>query len=176
MKALVVLYSDLLESGKDKVYARLENNLSVLGRVIGIDSIYLSISSSFKEVFDRFPEVCIVNNLKDSSVFGAYKGLRKLRGNDVLLIDGSVSLNKETVFKFFNRVNVTIGMFKESWSGIAFVKMRDLDYMIKSLESNFEKGMLDAFKTLKETYSIVADFIDIKRGCGLTTLNTTQEV
>ena len=171
MKALLVLYSDLLESGKEKFYSQLEANLSVLGRVIGIDSIYVSLSSHFRDVFERFPEVCIINNVKDSSVFGAYRGLRKLRGSDVLLIDGGASLSKDLVFSFFNRMNVTVGMVKDRWSGVAFVKMRDVDYLIKSLEQNFEKTILDAFNTLKNTYSIMADFVEVRGEKGITILS-----
>ena len=164
MKVLLLLYSDLLKEGEEKLYSRLEKNLKLINKVIGIDNIYAAVSAPFKDLFEKFPDLCFINNVKDSSVFGAYKGLRKLRGNDVLIIDGGVKLEKEHLFQFFNRINVTVGMIKEKWSGIAFVKMRDVDYMIRSLERNFEKGMLDAFRTLKETYSIAADFIDLKGG------------
>ncbi len=162
MKALLLLYSELLNTGKEKFYSELEKNLDILGRIIGIDSIYASVSSHFKEVFDKFPEVCLINNLKDSSVFGAYKGLRKLRGNDVLLIDGGTKLTKESVFSFFNRMHVTVGMVKERWSGIALIKMRDLDYVVKSMERNFGKSILDAFYTLRDTYSIITEFVQLK--------------
>ena len=162
MKALLLIYSELLGSGKDKFYEELEKNISVLNRVVGIDSIYASVSSHFKDIFDRFPELCIVNNIRDTSVFGAYKGLRKLRGNDVLLIDGGIRLSKEGLFSFFNRVNVTVGMIKEHWSGVAYIKMRDIDYVIRSLEKNFEKSIIDAFYTLRDTYSIVTDFVQVK--------------
>ncbi len=164
MKVLLLLYSDLLKEGEEKLYSRLEKNLKLINKVIGIDNIYAAVSAPFKDLFEKFPDLCFINNVKDNSVFGAYKGLRKLRGNDVLIIDGGVKLEKEHLFQFFNRINVTVGMIKEKWSGIAFVKMRDVDYMIRSLERNFEKGMLDAFRTLKETYSIAADFIDLKGG------------
>ena len=163
MKVLLLLYSDLLREGREKLYSRLERNLRLINRVIGIDNIYASVSVPFKDLFERFPEVCFINNVRDSSVFGAYKGLRKLRGDDVLIIDGGVKLEKEHLFQFFNRINVTVGMVKEKWSGIAFVRMRDVDYMIRSLERNFERSMLDAFQTLKETYSIAADFIQLRR-------------
>ncbi len=161
MKVLLLLYSDLLKEGKERLYARLEKNLKLINKVIGIDNIYASVSVHFKDLFERFPEVCFINNVRDSSVFGAYKGLRKLRGNDVLIIDGGIKLEKEHLLQFLSRVHVTVGMIREKWSGIAFVKMRDVDYMIRSLERNFEKSMLDAFRTLKETYSIAADFIEL---------------
>ncbi len=162
MKALLLLYSGLLEEGKEKLYTELEKNISLLTRIIGIDSIYASVSSHFKDMFDKFPEVCFINNVRDSSVFGAYKGLRKLRGNDVLLVDAGSTLTKEGLLTFFNRVNVTVGMVKERWSGVALIKMRDVDYMIRSLEKNFERSILDAFYTLKDTYSIVTDFVQLK--------------
>ncbi len=162
MKTLILLYSDLLKIGKEKLYAQLEQNINLLQKVIGIDSIYASISSQFKDLFDKFPDVCFINNLKDTSVFGAYKGLRKLRGNNVLLIDGGVKLSRETIAKFLNRINVTVGIIKDRWSGIALINMRDLDYVIKSLEKNFERTLLDAFYTLRDTYSIIPDFIELK--------------
>jgi len=163
MKVLLLLYSDLLKEGKEKLYSRLERNLKLINKMIGIDNIYACVSAPFKDLFEKFPEVCFINNVGDSSVFGAYKGLRKLRGNDVLIIDGSAILEKEHLVQFFNRVHVTVGMIKERWSGIALVKMRDVDYLIRSLEKNFENSMLDAFKTLKETYSIAADFIQFTK-------------
>lgn len=174
MKALLVLYSELLENGKDKFYKELEKNLYYLRRVVGIDNIYASVSSHFKEIFDRFPDVCLINNLKDTPVFGAYKGLRKLRGDDVLLIDGGVKLSKEVLLRFFNRLNVTVGVVKENWSGIALVKMRDVDYMVRSLERNFENSMLDAFYTLRDIYSIVTEFIPLENERSLPTLNLKE--
>ncbi|WP_457600674.1 hypothetical protein [Hydrogenivirga sp.] len=174
MKALLVLYSELIGEGKERFYDELERNLSVLNRVIGIDNIYLSVSSHFRDIFDKFPEVCLINNIRDSSVFGAYRGLRKLRGNDVLLIDGGIRLSKESLFNFFNRMHVTVGMVKERWSGIAFVKMRDIDYVIKSLERNFEKNIIDAFYTLRDTYSIATEFVQLKERLALPILNLKQ--
>lgn len=174
MKALLVLYSELLENGKDKFYRELEENLSLLNRIIGVDSVYASVSSQFKDLFDKFPDLCLINNLRDNTVFGAYKGLRKLRGNDVLLIDGGIKLSKESLFNFFNRIHVTVGMVKEKWSGIAFVKMRDVDYVIKSLENNFEKSVLDAFYTLRDTYSISTEFIQLKEKLAVPILNLKQ--
>ncbi len=167
MKALLLLYSELLQEGKEKLYERLEKNISILQRVIGVDSIYASVSSHFKDTFDRFPDLCLINSVKDSPVFGAYRGLRKLRGDDVLLVDGGTGLTKEGVFKFFNRIHVTVGLVKERWSGVALVKMRDIDYMVRSLEKNFENRILDAFYTLRDTYSIITEFIDLKESVSL---------
>ncbi|GEM_PF-664370 len=162
MKALILLYSQVLKGSKEDFYKRLEANIELLKRLVGVDSIYASVSGHFKDIFERFPDVCIINSLRDSSVFGAYRGLRKLRGNDVLLIDGSAKLSKENLISFFNRFNVTVGLIRESWGGIAYIKMRDLDYVIKSLERNFEKTILDAFQTLKDKYSIITEFIQLR--------------
>jgi len=162
MKALLILYPDLLEGGRDRLYSELEQNLEVLRRVIGIDSLYASVSAHFRDIFERFPEVCLINSLRENPVFAAYRGLRKLRGNDVLLIDGGVRLSKENLFKFLNRMHVTVGMVRERWSGIAFVKMRDIDYLIKSLERNFERSIIDAFYTLRDTYSIITEFVQLR--------------
>ncbi len=162
MKALILLYSQVIKSGKEDFYASLEKKVEVVKRLIGVDSIYASVSGHFKEVFDRFPEICIINSIRDSSVFSAYRGLRKLRGNDVLMIDGSANITRENLLSFFNRINVTVGMIKDRWGGIAFIKMRDLDYVVKSLERNFERSITDAFITLKEKYSIVTEFIQLR--------------
>ncbi len=164
MKALLLLYSDLLKQGKEKFYTELERNLEVLSKVIGIDSLHASVSARFKDVFDKFPEVCLINSIKDSSVFAAYRGLRKLRGNDVLLVDGRARLSKEMVFEFLNRIHVTVGMVKEKWSGVALIKMRDLDYVIKGLEKNFERSVLEAFYTVRDTYNVFTEFIELKEG------------
>ncbi len=162
MKTLLLFYSDLLEEGKDKLYQELENNIKILKKTVGVDSIYASISSQFKDIFDRFPDLCLINSLRDNPVFAAYRGLRKLRGSDVLLIDGGAKFNKENILSFFNRFNVTVGMIKEKWSGLALIKMRDIDYVIKSMERNFEKNLLDAFYTLRDSYSVVTEFVQLK--------------
>ncbi len=162
MKVLFILYSDLLKEGKDVLYSRLESNLRLVNRVIGLDNVYASVSSQFKDLFDRFPDLCFINNLRDSAAFGAYKGLRKLRGNDVLLVEGLAAVRKEHLLSFFNRVHVTVGMIRNRWSGLALVKMREIDYVIRSLERNFDSGILNAFRTLKETYGIATDFLQLK--------------
>lgn len=162
MKALMILYPELLKHGKEKLYSELERNVEIIKKIIGIDSMYASVSSHFKDLFDRFPDLCLINSVRENPAFAAYRGLRKLRGSDVLLIDGSVRLTKEGIFDFINRLNVTVGMLKDRWAGVAFIKMRDLDYTVKSLERNFEKSVLEAFYTLRDTYSIVTDFVEIK--------------
>lgn len=162
MKALILLYSQLLKSEKEEFYTSLEKKVEVIKRIVGIDSIYASVSTQFREVFDRFPELCLINSIKDSSVFSAYRGLRKLRGNDVLMIDGGAEVTKENLLNFFNRFNVTVGMIKDRWGGIAFIKMRDLDYVVRSLERNFERNLMDAFYTLRDKYSIITEFIQLR--------------
>ncbi len=171
MKVLLLIYSKLVSTNKKDLYRDLERNLEILNKVIGIDSVYASISSHFKDLFDRFPDVCFINNLRDSSVFGAYKGLRKLRGDDVLILDGGVKVTRDLLFKFLGRIHVTVGTVKERWAGIALVKMRDLDYVIRSLEKNFEGTMIDAFRTLRDTYSIVTEFLDLEEDTGGAILN-----
>ncbi len=171
MKALLLLYSKLIPPSRTELYRNLERNMEVLNKIIGIDSIYAAISSHFKDLFDRFPDVCFINNLRDSSVFGAYKGLRKLRGDDVLLLDGGVRVTKDLIFRFIGKVHVTVGVFRDRWAGIALVKMRDLDYMVRSLERNFEGTMMDAFRTLRETYSIVTEFLDLEEDSSMVMLD-----
>ncbi len=171
MKTLLLLYPDLLEGGRERLYSDLEQNLELLRKVIGVDSIYASVSSHFRDIFDRFPDVCLINSLRDSAVFAAYRGLRKLRGSDVLLVDGGAKLTKESVLSFFNRFTVTVGMIREKWSGLALVKMRDIDYAIKSMERNFERTILDAFYTLRDTYSVTTEFIQLSGVADVTPLN-----
>ncbi len=161
MKALLVLYSELMERCEDKLYSKLEKNINLLQKLIGIDSLYASVSSRFKDMFDFFPELCFINSINDSAVFAAYRGLRKLRGNDVLLVDCGVELTKESVVSFLNRIHVTVGVMRNRWAGIALIKMRDLDYVVRSFERNFQNGIIDAFYTLRDTYSIVTEFIDL---------------
>ncbi len=162
MKTLLLLHSDLLESGREKFYRELEENLEVLKKVIGVDSLYASVSSHFRDIFDRFPEVCLINSLRDGSVFAAYRGLRKLRGDDVLLLDGGLKVTRELLHRFFGKIHVTVGTVRDRWAGIALVKMRDLNYVIKSMERNFENTILDAFYTLRDTYSVATEFIQLR--------------
>ncbi len=164
MKVLILLYSQLLNSNREEFHKKLGDNVELLKRLIGVDSLYASVSSSFKDVFDRFPDLCLINSIRDSSVFAAYRGLRKLRGDDVLLVDGGLALKKDHIVQFLNRLNVTVGVLKDSWAGIAFIKMRDIDYVIKSLEKNFEKSVLDAFHTLRDSYSVITEFVPVKSG------------
>ena len=158
----MLLYPKLLEEGKEQLYSRIERNVELLQRFIGVDSLYVSMTSHFKDLFERFPDLCIINSIKESPVFGAYRGLRKLRGSDVLMVDGGISLSREEITKFLGGLHVKVGLIKKRWAGIALIKMRDLDYVIKSLERNFEKSILDAFYTLKNTYSILTDFVQLE--------------
>ncbi len=158
MKALMILHSGL---EVENLSSLIERNLKVLYRTIGIDSVYASISEQFLDMFGKFPEVCFINNSKDEAVFGAYRGLRKLRGNNVLLIEGFIGLNKELIHSFLNRINMTVGTIKGRWSGIAFVNMRDLDYLVRSMEFNFGKGIANAFATLKEKYGIEPEYVEL---------------
>ena len=158
----MLLYPKLLEEGKEQLYTRIEKNVELLQKFIGVDSLYVSMTSHFKDLFERFPDLCIINSIKENPVFGAYRGLRKLRGNDVLMVDGGISLSREEITKFLGGLHVKVGLIKKKWAGIALIKMRDLDYVIKSLERNFERSILDAFYTLKNTYSILTDFVQLE--------------
>ncbi len=158
MKALLVLYSGL----KDKeINSTIENNIKLLYRTVGIDSIYASISEHFLDMFHKFPDLCFVNNSRDEPSFGTYRGLRKLRGNDVLVIEGFVRLNRELIQGFLNRVNLTVGTIRGRWSGLAFINMKNLDYVVRSLEFSFGKDLKHAFEVLQNKYSIAPEFLEL---------------
>lgn len=53
MKVLLVLYNAL--SNREDLLKKLEEELNLLSRVIGPDSIYAVIPSEMKDLFDRFP-------------------------------------------------------------------------------------------------------------------------
>lgn len=76
MKVLLVLYNAL--SNREDLLKKLEEELNLLSRVIGPDSIYAVIPSEMKDLFDRF-ELVFIRNDKGSFLYGLYKGLRKLR-------------------------------------------------------------------------------------------------
>ncbi len=156
MKVLIVLYSKLLQD-KD-LKAKLMQKVGALKKLIGPDSLYAVITSEMKEVIDLLPDLVFIRNDKGSFVYGLYKGLRKLRGNDVLVLDGGKNLEVEKLREFISkrRKNVVYAV-ENMWKGMALIRLIDLDYLIRTLETFLkeeEANFLSIVEKLKEDYGI----------------------
>ncbi|MCS7308531.1 MAG: hypothetical protein NZ526_08305, partial [Aquificaceae bacterium] len=79
--------SDLIQKVSEKV--------NLLKKLIGPDSLYATITTEMKDFLDKFPDLVFIRNDRGTFIYGLYKGLRKLRGNDVLVIDPSQVINLE---------------------------------------------------------------------------------
>jgi len=91
MKLLLIFYEDLVKSKKE-ILDSMHKNFRIIKKFFGIDNVYASITSSFIELFSIFPDICLINNIKGTINYGVYKGLRKLKGDDVVLIDAGRTL------------------------------------------------------------------------------------
>ncbi|RMH05445.1 MAG: hypothetical protein D6699_03460 [Aquificota bacterium] len=156
MKVLIVLYSKLLQD-KD-LKTKLLQKVGALKKLIGPDSLYAVITSEMKEVIDLLPDLVFIRNDKGSFVYGLYKGLRKLRGNDVLVLDGGKNLEVEKLREFISkrRKNVVYAV-ENMWKGMALIRLIDLDYLIRTLETFLkeeEANFLSIVEKLKEDYGI----------------------
>ncbi len=149
MKALLILYRSLLE--KEDLIKDLEDQVNLLSRIIGHDSIYAVITSEMKDLFDKFPELVFINNEKGSFLYGLYKGLRKLRGNHVLVLDPIEKLTKEKLAKLLSAGKKNI-MLK----GAALLRLMDLDYVIRTVEKhrNVEGNIEDILNEVYQEYGI----------------------
>ncbi|MCX8060071.1 MAG: hypothetical protein N3C13_02610, partial [Aquificaceae bacterium] len=87
MKVLIILYSKLLED--NDLLQKVSEKVNYLKKLIGPDSLYAVITTEMKDFIDRFPDLIFIRNDKGTFLYGLYKGLRKLRGNDVLVLDPS---------------------------------------------------------------------------------------
>ncbi|WP_029551614.1 hypothetical protein [Thermocrinis jamiesonii] len=149
MKVLLILYRSLLN--KKDLIKDLEDQVNLLSRVIGPDSIYAVITSEMKDLFDKFPELVFINNEKGSFIYGLYKGLRKLRGNHVLVIDPVEKLTKEKLGKL-----LSAGKKNIISKGVALLKLMDLDYVIRTVEKyrNAEANIEDILNEVYQEYGI----------------------
>ncbi len=149
MKVLLILYKSLLE--KEDLQKDLEEQVSLLNRIIGPDSIYAVITSEMKDLFDKFPELVFINNEKGSFLYGLYKGLRKLRGNHVLVLDPIEKLTKEKLAKFLNAGKKNIVS-----KGAVLLRLMDLDYVIRTVEKrrNVEGSIEDILNEVYQEYGI----------------------
>ncbi|ADC89575.1 hypothetical protein Thal_0943 [Thermocrinis albus DSM 14484] len=149
MKVLFVLYSDLLK--RVDLQDKLEKELELVKKLIGPDSVYATITSEMKHFFDIFPDLVFIRNDKGTFIYGAYKGLRKLRGNAVLLIDGGVSLTKHKLAEFIRRGKKNI-----LCTGLALIKLVDLDYIIRTMEryKDGDASLSHIMEEVKREYGI----------------------
>ncbi|AAC06574.1 hypothetical protein [Aquifex aeolicus] len=153
MKVLIVFYKDL-EKNKEEILNLMKKNYKLIKRKLGIDNIYASITEEFLEIFYLFPEICLINNTRGTLNFGLYKGLRKLKGDDILVVDAGKSFSEGKFEKVPMGDLPSILMDKEKWAGLAYIPMREMYYFIRSLEENFDKCITEAFETLKKSYGI----------------------
>jgi hypothetical protein len=128
MKVLLVLHKAL--SNREDLLKKLEEELNLLSRVIGPDSIYAVIPSEMNDLFDRFPELVFIRNDKGSFLYGLYKGLRKLRGNHVLVLDPVERLTKEKLAQVLSAGKKNV--LSKGW---ALLRLMDLDYVIRTVEN-----------------------------------------
>jgi len=154
MKVLLVLYESLLSRGN--IHQQLEEQLNLLSKVIGPDSIYAVITSEMKHLFDLFPELVFIKNDKGSFLYGLYKGLRKLRGNHVLVLDPIEKLTKEKLSQF-----LSAGKKNLVSKGMALFRLMDLDYIIRTVEKykNSEGSIEEILSEVYQEYGIKYEVI-----------------
>ncbi|MEJ5339022.1 MAG: hypothetical protein ACK42C_09230 [Aquificaceae bacterium] len=155
MKVLMVFYSRLLQ--ESDLLQKVADRVNTLKRLIGPDSLYAVITTEMKDFIDRFPDLVFIRNDRGTFLYGLYKGLRKLRGNDVLVLDPShvISLDKLREFISKRRKNVLYSTDGE-WKGLALLRLIDLDYFIRTLEGLLgeEKDLTTVMEKLKQEYGI----------------------
>ncbi|WP_448587369.1 hypothetical protein [Thermocrinis sp.] len=149
MKVLLVLYKSILE--KENITKDLEEQVNLLSRMVGPDSIYAVITSEMKDLFDRFPDLVFINNEKGSFLYGLYKGLRKLRGNHVLVWDPIEKLTKEKLARLLSAGKKNLLSKK-----VALLRLMDLDYVIRTAEKykNEEGSIEDILNKVYQEYGI----------------------
>ncbi len=155
LKVIIVLYRDILED-KD-LLSKLEENVKLLKTYIGPDSLYAVITSEMKCLIDRFPDLVFIRNDNGSLKYGIYKALRKLRGNNVLVVDGKERLSLDKIKAFIStRGQNMLALVNDKWKGIGLFRVIDLDYYIRTFEE-FLNSNLDIpriFQKVKERYGI----------------------
>ena len=155
MKVLIVFYSKLLQDSE--LLQKVVDKVNILKKLIGPDSLYAVITTEMKDFIDKFPDLVFIRNDRGTFLYGLYKGLRKLRGNDVLVLDPSqvISLDKLKEFIAKRRQNA---LYSENgkWKGIALVRLIDLDSLIRTLEGFLgeEKELTAVMEKVKQEYGI----------------------
>ena len=144
IKVLLVLHKALLNT--EDLLKKLEEELNLLSKVMGPDSIYAVIPSEMKDLFDRFPELVFIRNDRGSFLYWLYKGLKKLRGNHVLVLDPVERLTREKLAKVLSAGKKNV--LSKGW---ALLRLMDLDYVIRTVEKYKEKeGSME--EILEEVY------------------------
>ncbi len=152
----------ILVNQGEGIIERLKRTLKTAIKLIGMDVIFMVIPPNLKNFFDLFPEVCFINGEGKDLVFSLYKGLRKLRGSDVLILDASKELKREEVVLALKERENVLFLNGGRWSGLAKVLLRDVDYLIRASEECFGKDLRQVFKKAKELYGIPFKEIDDK--------------
>ncbi|SHK54552.1 hypothetical protein [Thermocrinis minervae] len=154
VKVLIVLYESLKEDVN--LLSKLEETVKALKRFIGPDSLYITLTSQFKELFDRFPDLVFINNDKGSKLYAIYKGLRKLRGNNVLVVDGGTIFLRDKALDFISKKKNMILKRENLWGGLAYIKLVDLDYFIRTIERMLEEevDLMKVVDTVHREYGI----------------------
>ncbi|MCS7261810.1 MAG: hypothetical protein NZ560_00080 [Aquificaceae bacterium] len=155
MKVLIILYSKLLED--NDLLQKVSEKVNYLKKLIGPDSLYAVITTEMKDFIDRFPDLIFIRNDKGTFLYGLYKGLRKLRGNDVLVLDPSkiISLEKLKEFVSKRRKNLLYTL-NGKWEGLALLRLIDLDYFIRTMEALLpeERDLSSVAEQVKRDYGI----------------------
>ncbi|MFN3870477.1 MAG: hypothetical protein ACK4MW_03200 [Aquificaceae bacterium] len=157
MKVLLVFYSKVID--ESQLLQKAKEKVQALKRLIGPDSLYATITTEMKDFFDHFPELVFIRNDKGTFLYGLYKGLRKLRGNDVLVMDPlqDISFDKLKEFISKKRSNM-IHLQNSQWKGLAKFRLIDLDYFIRTLEfilfESEEKDLGSVMAKVREDYGI----------------------
>ncbi len=155
MKVLMVFYSKLLE--ESDLLQRVAEKVSTLKRLIGPDSLYAVITTEMKDFIDRFPDLVFIRNDRGTFLYGLYKGLRKLRGNDVLILDPSQVIGIDKLREFISKRRKN-ALYSESgkWKGLALIRLIDLDYLIRTVEGLLgeEKDLALLMENIRQEYGI----------------------
>lgn len=157
MKVLIVFYSRLL--GDSELLQKVSKKVNFLKKLIGPDSLYAVITSDMKDFMDRFPDLVFIRNDQGTFLYGLYKGLRKLRGNDVLVLDPFHPYNEEKIKEFVSKRRVNaLHSPNGQWKGIALLRLIDLDYFIRTIESVLfdkeEKDFSNVMEMVNQDYGI----------------------
>jgi len=151
MKVLLLFYEEL-NAKRGEVFKVMEENYRVLKRRLGLDNLYASVSEDFLGLVKSFPELCFIYNRLGTLQEGLYRGLRKLKKDDLLIVDGGKRIKEESLWALLKEKVPSLALSGESWGGLAYVPLREVYYLIKSLER--EEGLVKAFEALKKIYGI----------------------
>lgn len=151
----MVFYSKLLQ--EKELLQRVADKVNTLKKLIGPDSLYAVITTEMKDFMDRFPDLVFIKNDRGTFLYGLYKGLRKLRGNDVLILDPSRTISLDTLREFISkRKKNALYSTEGKWKGLALLRLIDLDYLIRMLENSLEeeKDLTVVMERMKQEYGI----------------------